>query len=366
MKDWKPLSPAPLSTCLARRVCIIKPSSLGDVVQALPVLEAVRARFPKAHIAWVVNSSYAPLLRPVRHLQQVLEFDREKLRGLGWSAWRRFRAFLAELRGQRFDLSIDLQGLLRTGLMTWATGAPVRVGLASAREGANLFYTDIAQDLPLDQGAVERYWQVARLLGVGDWPKRFPLDLSAEELQHADALLADLPIPRLALNPAARWETKRWPAERFADAANRVVTDAGSVVLLGGPGEEAISQATASRLTLPHRNLCGRLTLRQLAAVLTQCDVLLTNDTGPMHLAAAVGTPTVSLFTCTCPSRASAYGTGHQILQTSVACKASYLRKCSRMVCMQDLTTDKLVPLLHHSLQNSQVRTQDNGGIRAA
>ncbi|QDU61805.1 ADP-heptose--LPS heptosyltransferase 2 [Planctomycetes bacterium Pan216] len=341
------LQPAPLSTVHARRICLIKPSSLGDVIQSLPILAALRCRFPRAKISWVVNSSYVSLIEPVEGLDEVIPFERDHFRSVGVGSLNRLRAFLKDLHAKHFDLVVDLQGLFRSGLMTWASGASLRIGLASSREGASLSYTHVVNDLPKQQPAVARYWRVAELLGVGHWPKTFPLGISVEEQARAKELLDGLPGPLLALNPGSRWDTKRWPAERFAEAANRYFGDRpGSCVVLGAPDEVDVAERLVAKLDRPHRNLAGKTSLRELVAILDACDVMLTNDSGPMHVAAAVGTPTVSVFTCTSPERAAPFGGGHRVVQTSVDCRASYLRQCDRLDCMKDLTTDRVLPIL--------------------
>ncbi|MFO0946678.1 MAG: lipopolysaccharide heptosyltransferase II [Planctomycetota bacterium] len=341
------LAPAPFSTLDANRICIIKPSSLGDVVQALPILSALRTRFPHAHIAWLVNRSYASLLRPIRMLDEVIEFDRERFREGGLVALKGYFDFLADLADRKFELTIDLQGLLRSGSMSWATRAPKRFGLASAREGASFFYTYVVDDLPVEQGAVQRYWKLASAFGVGHLPKEFPLDLTAVERSWASEQLKRLRRPIVAINAGARWETKRWPAERFAEVARRAGSaTVASYVLVGGPGEEPIAEEVRQGLPADAVNLCGKTSLRHLAAILEQCDLVLTNDSGPMHLAAAVGTRTVSIFTCTSPERAGPFGWGHRIVQTNVPCKASYIKQCDRMDCMKDVTVDSVLPVL--------------------
>src|SRR5438105_337776 len=149
------------------RIVLIKPSALGDIVHSLPVLTALRQRFPAAHIAWVVNKSYEPLLRGHPDLDETIAFDRNALRaGLGDTVLTYLR-FLARLSNRRFDLAIDLQGLFRTGAMTWASGAPRRMGLSSAREGAAHAYTDCIRVPDAENlHAVDRYWLVAEALGV--------------------------------------------------------------------------------------------------------------------------------------------------------------------------------------------------------
>ncbi len=141
-----------------KRLALIKPSALGDIMHTLPVLTALRQRFPQAHITWVVNRLYEPLLRNHPDLNAVIPFDRQLLR-TGWlGATRALSTFLGQLRAARFDLVIDLQGLLRTGLMSLASGAPIRLGLGSAREGASTFYTHTIDDSGIDH-AVDRYWR---------------------------------------------------------------------------------------------------------------------------------------------------------------------------------------------------------------
>lgn len=351
------LEPAPFSTLQASRICIIKPSSLGDIVQALPVLAALRERFPRARLSWVANRAYAPLLRPISLLDEVIEFDRDKYRPPGIESARAFVAFLSSLAERKFDLAIDLQGLMRSGIMAWGTRAARRIGLASAREGASLFYSDIVDDLPLEQGAVPRYWRLVQAFGAGALEKSYPLELSREERRWASDRLAGLPRPILGINAGARWETKRWPAERFAQAARALGPEfGGSFVVLGGPGEEAVANAVVQRLAGSVINLCGQTSLRQLAAVLESCDALLTNDSGPMHLAAAVGIRVVAIFTCTSPERAGPFGTGHQIVQTSIDCRASYLKCCDRMDCMKELTSDRVAPVLVELLSTNSSR----------
>src|SRR5947209_2962974 len=131
----------PLSEYPASRIALIKPSALGDIVHSLPVLTALRSRYPTAHITWVVNRGYEPLLRGHPDLDATLPFDRGTSRtGLVNTAFN-YARFLRQLRAQHFDLVIDLQGLLRSGLMAWASRAARRVGLSTAREGAAWFYT---------------------------------------------------------------------------------------------------------------------------------------------------------------------------------------------------------------------------------
>ncbi len=343
----------PLDTIDARRICIIKPSALGDVVQTLPVLTAVRERFPRAHIAWVVNRSYAELLAGHPHLDEVIAVDRVRARPWSWSFWRSVGELHETLRDGRFDLVLDIQGLLRSGLMTWATAAARRVGLGDSREGSRLFYTDVVGVPEQITAAVDRYWEIAQALGASDRVKQFLVHTTDADREWAERQVKPLAGLRVAVNPGARWATKRWPVEHFAEIAGRLRRESGAgLVIVGGPEDVSAANQLAESLGDDCVNLAGKTTLKQLAAVLARVHFMVTNDSGPMHLAAALGTPVAALFTCTSPARARPHGDGHLVLSTNVWCAASYLKKCSRMACMDELTPDRVWPLVRAKIES--------------
>jgi lipopolysaccharide heptosyltransferase I len=327
----------------ARRIAIIKPSALGDIVHALPVLTALRARFPAARITWVVNAAYESLLTGHPDLDETLPFDRSAMRGAR-SAIRATFAFASELRRRRFDLAIDMQGLLRSGLMTWATGAPVRVGFANAREGSRYLYTQKVRSPTLNAAhAVERMWCIAEAFGAGGGPKTFRVPLQPAEVASARTELAQLPHPIVAVAGGAKWLTKRWPAAYFAELVNRAHAQfGGSCVLLGAGEDVPLSRAVAERVHGPVLDLTGKTSLQRLAAVLALADVVLGNDTGPLHLAAALGRPCVAPYLCTRVGLHGPYGQAGNCVETSVSCGGSYLKKCGNMICVPDLTPDRL------------------------
>jgi lipopolysaccharide heptosyltransferase I len=338
----------PLSHYDAQRIALIKPSALGDIIHALPVLTALRQRYPNAHITWVVNRAYEPLLAGHPDLDATLPFDRRvEGSGLLQSVLQQGR-FLSRLRGEHFDLVIDLQGLLRSGLMTFATGAARRVGLATAREGATWFYTDV---LPVPDfehtHAVDRYWHVVEALGAGDTVKQFRVPLPETAQCWAAEVLRDCPRPWLMFGVGARWQTKRWPAEHFTVLARRAQERfGGTVIFVGGREETALAQAMACELTGPMLDLTGATTLPQLAALLSCADVMVANDTGPLHLAAALGRPVVAPYTCTRVERTGPYGSAGGAVETRVWCAGSLLKRCSRLECMAELTPERLWPVL--------------------
>src|SRR5262249_12702719 len=159
-------------------------SALGDIVQSLPVLTALRRRFPRAYISWIVNRSYEPLLRDHPDLNATLAFDRAAVGGHFLQAALTYGDFLRRFTAQEFDVVIELQGLLRSGLMAAFSGAERRVGLSSAREGATRFYSDVVAVADFQAiHAVDRYWLVAKALGAGEGPKCFRVPVRPPE-QH--------------------------------------------------------------------------------------------------------------------------------------------------------------------------------------
>jgi ADP-heptose:LPS heptosyltransferase len=274
-------------------------------------------------------------------LDAILPFDRGARGGVTAAVGSVLR-FARHLRAGRFDLVLDLQCLFRTGLMAAATGADRRVGLSTAREGAAHFYTDVVPD-EWQSHAVDRYWRMATALGAGAGPKQFRVPLDPEAVTWAGEQLAGRPRPRLVVGVGARWLTKRWPPEHFATlvkAAQRRF--GGTAVFIGTPDEAPLSAATIDRLTGPALDLSGRTTLPQLAAVLAAADVVLANDTGPLHLAAALGRPVVAPYTCTDVRRHGPYTSMAGAVSTTVECRASYVRSCDHLSCMSELTPDRL------------------------
>lgn len=342
---------SPLTDLSPQRIAIIKPSALGDIVHALPVLTALRRRFPQSHINWIVNRAYESLLKNHPDLDATLAFDRGALKkGVVSTAMTAVR-FAQSLRGAKFDLAIDLQGLFRSGLMTFATGAARRVGLSTAREGASHFYTDIIPTPGLmDAHAVDRCWRVAEEFGVGDEPKQFRVPIDPDAQAWVQLQLGNLEKPWLVIAAGARWLTKRWPPEHFADLARNVHDrTGGTAILIGTADEVPLAEQVIELAGVPSLNLCGQTSLSKLVAVLAAADVVLANDSGPLHIAAALGRPVIAPYTCTEIRLHGPYGCRGAVA-TTVNCHGSYIRNCDHLSCMSELTPNRLLVPLHEAL----------------
>lgn len=264
------------------KILIIKPSALGDIIQALPVLTGLRRHWPDARIDWVVNDTLAPILEGHPALDRTILYPRKRWTSLArlpeMGRWGR------ALRETHYDLVIDLQGLFRTGLMTWATASPRRLGLQSAREGARYAYNEIVADTALS--AAERYLTCLEYLGIPVEPLDFQL------LPHAPlpAPLAGLG-PYTVLHPYSQWRTKLWPWRYYQELVDSM-PDRRFVAVGIGPW---FPLEATGRLV----DLRSRLTLAELITVLHHADAILSTDSGPAHIAGALGRPTLVLFGAT-------------------------------------------------------------------
>jgi ADP-heptose:LPS heptosyltransferase len=228
--------------------------------------------------------------------------------------------------------------------MTAATRAKIRVGLADAREGAGWIYTHRVPASRLKFHAVDRVLHVASALGDEDPRASFLLPLTESDRQWARDALAVVPRPRLILNLGARWLTKRWPPAHFAEVARRAATDLGAGLVVVGSGEDRSLSAELRHHLGPLRlvDLSGRTTLLQLAALAAQSDLFLSNDTGPLHLAAAAGAAVVGIYTCTNPFLTGPYGPQAAAVQSCMWCAPSFRKKCSRLECMAEVSPDRV------------------------
>jgi ADP-heptose:LPS heptosyltransferase len=248
--------------------------------------------------------------------------------------------------------------LLKSALYVVATRARVRVGLSTGREGSRLACTHLVE-VPPGEHAVERYLRVAWALGAPDGPRDFPIAVPPEAVAAAERLLAEVGAPVGAmpagdggvalaiLHPAARWATKWWTPEAFAAVGDRLVEAMGAAVAItGGGADVGAAEAVRTRMRLPALNLAGRTPLKVLAALLRRAAVMVSVDSGPMHLAAAIGTPLVALFGPTAPSRTGPYGAGPRcVLQERLPCVPCLERRCRvphTRACMRSLDPQRV------------------------
>lgn len=310
------------------KVLILKPSSLGDVVQALPVARLLHRARPDAEIHWWLNRELLPLLEGDPDIARVIPFDRKRLGRL--SGIPRLISHLNTLRSERYDWVIDLQSLARSAFVSWYARGGFTIGLDDRREGAPAFYDQAVPRAGFTTHAVDWYLDVLRALGI-------PVDRGFEWLPPRPEVfrLLRCRIPAIepdciALQPGARWDNKRWPLGHFRQLIGQLRSrlPRTQILILGGDGDRPLGAALAGEGRAGVVDLTGQLDLQELIEVMRRVRALVTNDTGPMHIAAALGRPVVGLFGPTEPARTGPYGPGHRILRHELPCSPCMKSRC--------------------------------------
>ncbi len=330
------------------KILILKPSSLGDVVQALPVLRLLKRHLPASEIFWWIDSQFAPLLEGDPDLTGVVRFERRR-----WASplhWPEMLRSIRWLRAQNFDWVIDLQCLARSGAFAWLASGKFLIGLDEPREGARGFYDVAVRRASFRTHAVDWYLAVLPRLGVPvhtnfqwlpekpeiaaevkrKWPTEASVGVQASACPDG-TLKRELQQTRwIAIQPGARWPNKRWPveyfvglvrllAEKFPDARFAILGD-----WRDRPFGEIISRGAPERCL----NLCGQTSLPEMVEWLRLCQLMVTNDTGPMHVAAALGKPLVALFGPTEPRRTGPYRQLNSVLRIDLPCSPCLKSYC--------------------------------------
>jgi heptosyltransferase-1 len=295
-------------------ILIIKPSSLGDIIMALPALGALRRSFPDARISWLVRREFAPVLGNHPHLTSIIPFDRKHL-GKSWydpAAMRSLLSFLRGLKRSNFDAVFDFQGLFRTAFFGLATGCKDRFGMANARELAHLFYT---HKIPQNRECihlVDYYLKIVRTAGASDAGVEFVLPQDPGATEPVGRLLKSNGVERdnyAVLVTGSAHADKCWPVERFAVLADKISSQFGlSIVATGGAQEADVIERLESLTRVPITSLAGQTSLGELVALLNSAKLVVSNDTGPGHIAAALGRPMVLIFGRSNPARVAPYG----------------------------------------------------------
>jgi heptosyltransferase I len=317
-----------------KRILVIKLSSLGDIAHALPAVRALKAR-TGADIDWVVQPEYAALLACCPDAGRLIEFPRRNF-------LRRLGPFLRELRRERYEAIVDLQGLMKSAVVARLARGNRRVGPAWAREGAPWFYDAQPPKAPGPRGhAVDEAMAVVDLVAPGEGGAPVPEVLISESEPDGR------PGPHVAFAPFSRWETKNWPLDKFAELGRRLVAEMGCQIrIVGGPGDQAQGELLAVQIGEGARNLCGQTDLRGLCALLKSMDLLVTVDSGPMHWADAMGVPLVAIFGATDPARTGPYRQlAHVVAKDGLECRPCHSRTCARGdgACLRTLEVEQVL-----------------------
>lgn len=337
-------------------ILIVKTSAIGDVIHTFPALNALRRQYPEARIDWLVEEAAADLVIGHPALDSVLvsrrkTWVRDLKHGRVLAACRGFADFVKRLRATEYDLLIDFQGLLKSGISVCLARARRKVGFGKGMEhaeGSYIFLNETVSPVDMDQHAVIRGLLLLKAIGIESEDVIFDLQVGNEQREKIGHLLevegVDPARPLVAINPMTTWETKHWKNERFAKVADQLIDKGIAVVFSGGSQDVGAIEGIRAAMTGKAASLAGKTTLKDLAALYERVAVLITTDTGPMHLAAAVGTPVVALFGPTAPWRTGPFGLGHKVLRAEIACSPCLKRCCNRNhECMEQITVDQVV-----------------------
>lgn len=287
-----------------KRFLIIKLSSIGDVVLTTPVAKALRGAFPDSYIAWVVEPKSKDIIEGNPYLDDVIVWERKASSGVSdvFSALSSLRPIVSSLRSRRFDVALDLQGLLRSAALARLCGAPYRVGFTNTREGAALLYN---VRKPAGEGTIrgsQHYLSLLEMLGVHSADTDMHVPVQPEDREFASRLLADAsrgksPGRVVAMCPATTWPQKHWTEEGWAGLADALIANYDALpVFLGSPANIPLFERIRSLMTGEPASAVGRTTLKQAAAIQELSDLVIAVDTGLMHVAAAVKRPVVGIF----------------------------------------------------------------------
>ncbi|MCS6815995.1 MAG: lipopolysaccharide heptosyltransferase I [Blastocatellia bacterium] len=332
-------------------ILIVKLSALGDIIHTLPALARLRRAFPQARIFWVVERTMAQLLRDHPMLEGVIEVDTRKWRKhwLARATWGELRDALTHLRRHRYDLGFDFQGLMKSGLVLWLSGAERRIGFESAalKERASRLFLTEQVAVPTDAHVIEQNLTLVRYVAGGSDDRssyEFPLWISERDRRTVEEHLEALGLRDFALlNPGAGWAAKRWPPERYGAVADFLWERYGWISLVSfGPSEEALAQAVA-RASRWKKAVPFPCTLPQLAVLADRARLFLGGDTGPLHLAAARGTPIVALYGPTSARRNGPFHPDDQVIERTPASGYRYYSRRQRDVGFLDIPVEEVI-----------------------
>lgn len=326
-----------------KNILIIKMSSLGDVIHALPTLHAIRQNWPQAKITWAVHEQFSAVLPGEPYIDEVLYINKKKLKSISYLLELR-----RELHSRQFDMCLDLQCLAKSAIVAFFSGAKEKYGYWELREGSKLVNKALVG--PNQYGhVIERYLDTVRALGGRVDSIEFPLRRSEEAAQSVRAKLEhrglSMDQPYIVVAPGARWAVKEWPIGNFAQLATRLSEVGLPVVLIGAPndaskGESIKSVATSSQVV----NMIGQTNLLELIELIGHSAFYISADTGPLHIANALKRPLIALFGPTSPDRTGPYGGAYVHIIKSPTSRATVEEPLiDDPECMAHITVDQVM-----------------------
>lgn len=326
---------------------------VGDAIMSLPALRAVRSRFPQAEITILARPYVAFLYKDQQVCDHLAYLDSQ-------------RDLVGEIRSEKFDVALLLQNAFEAAWFAWRTGIPERIGYA--RDGRRLLLTKAVPVPKAGEIPPHEQFYYLELLRRAGWLNSLPseslirLTVPEENRQRAEAfLLSNAVRPqslRIAIGAGASYgSAKCWPPDRFAELANHLQAKEADVILFGTPSEAPVSSAIAAGMRIPPVDLTGKTAINDLPALLSQCHLFIGNDSGAMHVAAAVGLPVVAVFGPTDPFGTAPVTPRCSIVQEKPYCSPCFLRRCpTDHRCMTRVTPEAVEAAAHFWISSMEVR----------
>jgi 3-deoxy-D-manno-octulosonic-acid transferase/heptosyltransferase-1 len=335
-------------------ILIIKLSSIGDVVHALPFLEVLKQNHPASRIDWLIEEEASQVISGHPAINRVIiskrkSWEKEILNPLKFTkVFSDAIGFYKELRSSSYDIVVDLQGLFRSGFLTALSRGKRKIGMSGGREGASFFLKEPPVPVDYDQHAIDRYLNVASYLDCKTVGFKGEIPVFEQDKKLADGILGPDTENNsiIAINPMAKWKTKLWEPNKFSELASGLQKDLNCRIIFTGSGQDrAIIDEMIKHIVNAAGpvNLAGRTSLKELAYLYSRCSVLVCTDTGPMHIAAAMGCRVVALFGPTSPLRTGPYGTGHRVIRSGIDCSPCFKKECENPECMKDITVNAVI-----------------------
>ncbi|THI90497.1 MAG: putative lipopolysaccharide heptosyltransferase III [Nitrospira sp. CG24A] len=336
-----------------KNVLIIKLRYIGDVLLATPTVRAIKAARPDVRVTMMVNRGTEDVLSGNLDLEEVVVLDKGSLGAQS--------RLIAGLRSRRFDTVVDLTDGDRSAFLSWISGASVRIGFNDEHRWRGKYYTRVVQSMPEVEHRIDRDLESLKPMSIQADSKDLQLRVTPEEVDSADRLLDQLAVQRsqstVILQPGARYWFKAWPPERYAELADRLTSQYGCQVLIGGSSADLdlaqqIRQMTKSRPTI----MAGRTTIKQFAAIAKRSALFVGSDSGAMHIAAAVGTSIVALFGPSNPREWGPRGGRAEVLYKEIDCRICFHPTCTRgeQNCMRLISVEEVIAAAQKLLFSGQ------------
>jgi lipopolysaccharide heptosyltransferase I len=342
------------------KILIVRLSAIGDVIHSLPTAYALRQKYPNAQIDWLVEEQSYPLIKINPYLDNVIILPRKRWKKLMKKDFikgvKSFFSFFKNLRAENYDVALDLQGLFKSAISSFFVNPDLRMGPADGRELSTLFYQAKIDTPKNEVHRIKKYLHFAGALDVEMNVINYGLKLTpviksrVSRLFEENKITSDKKI--IIINPFTNWESKNWFLERYFNLANELIKSGYYIIFTGSRDDKEAIDSFVALNEERFSNLAGKTDLQELAELYNRADLYIGGDTGPTHLAAAVGIPVVALMGPTNPETNGPYGERHTVIQdNSLECIRCWDRHCSRkMQCMKSISVEQVLRIAKKKL----------------